>query len=286
MTELVALVTAQAARSLDTDLPLLTSALAHVGMASEVVVWDDPAVDWSRFTRVIVRSTWDYPARRDGLLAWARRVSDLAPLHNPEPLLRWSTDKRYMADLAAAGVAVVPTAWCAPGSAPELPTRPFVLKPAVGAGSVGAARFTPDERAPALEHVARLHAAGQVVMIQPYLDGVDRHGETALVYFAGRFSHAIRKAAILVAGLHMVDGLYAAEKITAVRPSAEERALAERALAAVPGGVVPLYARVDVVPGDDGAPQVLELELCEPSLFLGHCRNAADRLAAAIVALR
>ena len=207
------------------------------------------------------------------------------PAVQPRPRLQWSTDKRYLADLAAAGVAIVPTCSCARGTTLERQDRPFVIKPSVGAGSVGVARFTPDEHAAALEHVARVHAAGHIALIQPYLDAVDRRGETALVYLGGSFSHAIRKSAILVEGLQMVDGLYAAEEIARTRPTAAELALAEAALAAVPGRDRPLYARVDLVPDDNGAPRLLELELCEPSLFLEYDDGAADRLAAAIVDL-
>jgi len=178
-------------------------------------------------------------------------MDEVGPLDNPGPLLRWSIDKRYLADLAARGVAIVPTHCCPVGDAPALPDRPFVIKPTVGAGSVGVARFEPGEQARPMEHLARLHAAGRVAMIQPYLGAVDHRGETALAYFAGRFSHAIRKSAILVEGLRMVDGLYAAETITATVPTVAELALAQAALAAVPGDP-PLYARVDMIPGDDG----------------------------------
>lgn len=281
----VALVTAQAARSLDADLPLLSAALARLGVASEVVVWDDPAVVWSRFAQVVVRSAWDYPARRGSFLAWAGRVAGVASLHNPLAVLRWTTDKRYLADLAAAKVAIVPTRWCLPGKAPEFPAGGFVVKPSVGAGSVGAARFAADERAAGAQHVARLHAAGHIAVIQPYQAGVERHGETALVFFAGSFSHAIRKSAILVSGQRMVEGLYAAEEIERREPSGAELALAEAALAAVPWRRKLLYARVDLVPDDDGRPRVLELELADCSVFLDHDEAAADRFAAAIARL-
>ncbi len=281
----VALVTAQAARSLDADLPLLGAALARRGIVSEVVVWDDPGVFWSRFSHILVRSTWDYPARRGSFLAWAGRAATAAALHNPLAVLRWTTDKRYLADLAAAKVAVVPTRWCLPGEAPEFPAGGFVVKPSVGAGSVGAARFAADERLAASQHVARLHAAGQIAVIQPYLAGVERHGETALVFFAGVFSHAIRKSAILVPGRRMVDGLYAAEELERRAPSEAEMALAQAALAAVPWRRKLLYARVDLVPDDDGHPRVLELELADCSVFLDHDEAAADRFAAAIAAL-
>lgn len=282
----VALVTAQAARDLDEDLPRLVDALARHGTPAEVVVWDDPAVEWRRFTRIVVRSTWDYPTRRGSFLAWAGRAAAAAPLHNSLALLRWSTDKRYLADLAAAGVAIVPTTWCAPGQTPVFPPGGFVVKPSIGAGSVGAARFADEQHTAAAAHVARLHDAGHVALIQPYLAAIERSGETALIYLGGQYSHAIRKSAILDGGMRMVGDLFAEEQSAATTPTAAERALADAALAAVPRRGPLLYARVDLVPDDTGAPRLLELELCEPSLFLGHADGAADRLAAAIAALR
>ena len=285
MTAPVALVTAQPARALDDDLQPLMAALDRRGVAHEVVIWDDPAVDWRRFRSIVVRSTWDYAARRGSFLAWAGRAAAAAPLHNPLAVLRWTTDKRYLADLEAAGVAIVPSRWCPPGAAPELPDGSFVVKPSVGAGSVGAARFAADERLAGAQHVARLHAAGHIAVIQPYLAGVERHGETALVFFNGSFSHAIRKSAILVSGQRMVEGLYAAEEIERREPSGAELALAEAALAAVPWRRKLLYARVDLVPDDDGRPRVLELELADCSVFLDHDDAAADRFAVAIAGL-
>ena len=286
MTAPVALVTAQPARALDVDMPLLTDALARRGVPHEVVVWDDPAVDWHQFRSIVVRSTWDYAARRGSFLAWAGRAATAAPLHNPLTVLRWTTDKRYLADLEAAGVPVVSSRWCLPGAQPEFPDRPFVVKPSVGAGSVGAACFAIGEHEAAAAHVARLHAAGHVALVQPYLAAVEQVGETALVFFAGIFSHALRKAAILVPGLHMVEDLFAAEQICAATPTAAEQAVAQAALAAVPRRGPLLYARVDLLRDDAGEPRVLELELCEPSVFLAHAEGSADRFAAAIEALR
>ena len=283
MTPTIALVTARQARSLDEDLAPLAAALARLGLESEVVVWDDPAVDWQRFSRVIVRSTWDYAARRGAFLAWAGRIGG-GRLFNRLPVLRWSTDKRYLVDLEAAGVAIVPTEWCMPGTRPRLPERTFVIKPSVGAGSVGARRFAADEHAAAASHVAQLHAAGHLAMIQPYMPAVDTAGETALLFFDGVYSHAIRKAALLGKRLNMVGGgLYAQETITPATASEAQLKLARKALAAVPYREAPLYARVDLVPGDDGEPRNLELELCEPSVFLDYGEGAADRFAAAIV---
>ena len=131
-----------------------------------------------------------------------------------------------------------------------------------------------------LEYLKKARSA-----LKEYLAAIERHGETALVFFAGAFSHAVRKAAILVPGLRMVDGVHAAEDIGPTTATAAELALAAAALAAVPGRRELLYARVDLVPDDDGQPRLLELELAEPSVFLGHADGASDRFAAAIAGL-
>jgi len=292
MSRRVALVTAERARGLDEDMPLLLAALAARGLAAAEVVWDDPAVEWSGFDLVVVRSTWDYFARREEFLAWAERVAAVTALHNPVSVLRWNSDKRYLRDLERAGVPIVPTTFVELGEAaaaalPEEAMLDLIVKPAVSAGSNDTARYRPGERDAALEHVAHLRAEGRVAMVQPYQRGVDEHGETALLYFDGRFSHAIRKGAIFAGGPQMVGGLFAREDIQPREPSVAEREVGDaglRAAAAVlPAETAPLlYARVDLVPLADGSPGVLELELCEPSVFVAHAEGSAERFAAAI----
>src|SRR6185503_2197654 len=121
----------------------------------------------------------------------------------------------------------------------------FVVKPCVGAGSRDAQRYGLDDRDAALAHMQRLLDAGRSVLLQPYLDHVDTHGETALVFFEGEFSHAIRKGPLLQRGQGPTRALFAAEHITPRTPSPAELALARRTLAVLPGGAPLLYARVD-----------------------------------------
>lgn len=285
----VALVTDAVAAALDEDLPLLRDALWTLGIASEPVFWDDDAVAWSRFDLAVVRSPWDYFRRRDAFLAWADRIAPLVPLANPPEVLRWNTDKRYLADLAAAGVPIAPTTFVTPGTVLEqvdLPDGDVVVKPAVSAGANDTERHPAGGRDAALAHIRRLMDAGRTAMVQPYLHAVDRTGETALLFFEGVYSHAIRKGPILRGGpVEMVEGLFAAEDISPRDPRPAERQLAERVLDAVPGGRDRLlYARVDIVPDDRGAPCVLEVELTEPSVFLSTSAGAAERFARAVAA--
>jgi glutathione synthase/RimK-type ligase-like ATP-grasp enzyme len=282
----IALVTVASARHLDADLPLLSTALAERGATSVVVEWDDESVEWSQFSLVVIRSTWDYQNRLGEFLDWVEHVSKHTRVVNPPEVVRWNTDKRYLRDLAAAGVATVPTTFVLPGQSFEAPTdRAFVVKPAVSAGANDTERYRTDQAAEAAAHSQRLLDAGRVVMVQPYVDSVDLRGETGLIYFAGEFSHSIRKGPILVPGVSSVEGLYAEEDISARPPSPAELELAERVLRALPAAAQrPAYARIDVVDGDAG-PMVLEVELTEPSLFLAHAPGSADRLAATLMEL-
>ena len=270
----------------DTDEELL---LPHLPEA-ELAAWDDPAVDWARFDVAVLRSTWNYHDRLEDFLDWARAASEVTRLLNPVATVEWNTDKRYLADLAAAGIPVVPTTFVAPGEtvpddAVVALDGHLVVKPSVGAGSNGARLFEGDAEG-ALAHIAALHAHGKVAMVQPYLAQVDTDGETALIYLGGELSHAARKAAILSRQMSWATGLYADEKVVPTTPTEAERALADHIVATLPGmGHGPLaYIRVDLLPSA-GGPMVLELELTEPSLFLAMSPGASERAAEAFRAL-
>jgi hypothetical protein len=281
----VALVTCAELPDLEDDDRLVIPELAARGAHAEPVVWDDPAVDWAGYDLAVLRSPWDYTARRDDFVAWAARVPRLA---NPADIVAWNTEKTYLSALADAGVPVVPTEWVRPGDPWQPPPGEYVVKPAVSAGSRDTGRYAASDAAVARAHVARLQAAGRLVMVQPYLAAVDEVGETGLLYVGGELSHAIRKGRMLSgpdSGTRP-PGLYLPERITTRPPSDAEVEVAGKVLAAVPGGPGRLlYARVDLIPGPDGAPLLVELELTEPSLYLGWAPGAADRFAAAITRL-
>lgn len=279
----VALVTCAKLPDLDPDDRLLLAPLAQLGLDATVAIWDDPGVDWSAFDLVVLRNPWDYTRRRDEFVAWAKAVPGLA---NPADVVAWNTDKRYLGELAAAGVPVVPTTWVLPGELWQPPTDgEWVIKPAVSAGSVDTGRYAlPEQDDLATAHVARLQAAGRVVMVQPYIPSVDSYGETALLYLGGAYSHAIRKGPMLRGPDGGTAGLFVEEQITARTPTEAERAVAEATLQALPFPAQQLlYARVDLL--DSGAgPIVIEVELTEPSLFVGTASGAPERFAAAVAA--
>lgn len=287
MTSTVALATCSTLPELDADEQLVIEPLRRRGVTAVPAVWNDPTVEWAEFDLVVIRSTWDYTTRHGDFLSWARSVPRLV---NPADVVAWNTDKRYLRDLAEMGVPVVATSWISPRDSVALPaTGRHVLKPAIGAGSLDAAAFSlhdAREAELARAHLARLRASGQTVMVQPYLDKVEREGETALIYMGGDFSHAVVKGGMLATQRELINGLYMSEEISPRAPSDEQLDLARRALAAVPGGPERLaYARVDLVPGGNGEPLIIELELTEPSLFMGGAPDAAERFAEVIAAL-
>jgi O-ureido-D-serine cyclo-ligase len=289
----IALITAHAARGTDYDMPLLRTALRDAGADADEVDWDAATIDWSPFDLALLRSTWDYCERLPEFLAWATRTAQQTRLLNPLHVIRWNTDKHYLAALARAGVPVVPSRFVEPGDDAEAAfaavlsahpaARDIVVKPAVGAGSRDAERHPSDRRGAAIRHIRRLLDAQRSVLLQPYLDRVDADGETALVFFEGAFSHAIRKEPLLQRGAEATRELYATEAITPRTPSADELNVAQRTLAAIPLQQPLLYARVDLIRADDGSPRLLELELVEPSVFVGYAAGAAARFAAAIL---
>ncbi|MGH2838209.1 MAG: ATP-grasp domain-containing protein [Thermoleophilaceae bacterium] len=232
----IALATCDWLPGLDPDDAPLRAAL---GDEAEPVIWSDPEVDWSAYDVVLVRTIWDYFERHEEILAWLDRVP--VPLWNPADTLRWNSEKTYLRELEAKGIATIPTAWEG-----EVPWEDAIIKPTVAGGSLGL------RRAEKGESVEPGH------MAQPFIPDIVNAGELSLMFFDGQFNHAVRKTPaegdIRVQPEH--GGI-----ITAAQPTAAELSAAERVIAAADRDL--LYARVDFV-GDN---LLIELEAIEPRFF-------------------
>ena len=292
---MLALVSVAAAHALDEDLPPLSAALDAAGIAHRVVYWDEAFVDWSHYRAVLIRSPWDYIDKLPEFLAWAKHVSEQTELLNPLPVITSNTDKHYLDVLAQQGIHTVPSRFIEPEQHAEdglhafldsFAHAEFVVKPAVGAGSKDAQRYGREDVDAALMHIKRLQLKNRSTLLQPYLSKVDDAGETALMYFNGVYSHAIRKGPLLKRDEGPTEKLFAPEEIMARVPGEDEMALAEQVIAALPalfGLDGPLaYARIDLLRDEDGRPCLLELELTEPSLFFNYADGAAERFVAAL----
>ncbi|KOU35157.1 ATP-grasp domain-containing protein [Streptomyces sp. WM6378] len=267
----VAVVTSGVGFEYDVDLPLIVAALRAEGLAAQAVAWDAEAVAWDGFDLAVIRSTWDYATRLDEFLAWAETTSRHTRLLNPAPMVRWSSDKHYLLDLAERGVPVVPTRVLEPGDrcaeADFGRAGDVVVKPAVSAGAQDTARYEPGQAAEAVRHARMLLDQGRAVLIQPYLSLVEE-GERALVFVRGAFSHALRKGPLLTEPGVMDNSRMPHPDLTPYRPTEAELRTASAALAAVPSPGTPLFARVDLALDEDREPVIMELELIEPNLFL------------------
>ena len=261
----------------DPDAQCLLGALSGVGVEGSMCVWNDPSVDWADYELTVIRSTWDYTQDLAGFLNWARGVEHL---HNPYPIIEYSSDKHYLGDLAARSHRIVPTTFCDIGAQPVFPDGGFVVKPTVGAGSIDAEKYDSDEHDLAISHVQRLHASGRDAMIQPYVSSIDQDGERALVFIDGEFSHAMTKGAMLNTAADDRDALFRQEQMSFANAESDAVTFAEAVLSeAFFRGI--LYARADLVRVPEGW-AIMELELVEPSLFLTYDDQAPRRLAAAI----
>jgi glutathione synthase/RimK-type ligase-like ATP-grasp enzyme len=280
----IALVTYSGLPFLSADDRLVLAPLAQLGIRAEAVAWDDAGAAWDSYDALILRSTWNYHLAPDAFLGWVGRVESLGvPVWNPPPILRWNSVKTYLRDLESRGVEIVPTRWAA-GVAPTLAEMladaswsDAVVKPAISASAyetwrVEAGRLTAADEARFRTLAARPGGA----MVQRFLPELARDGEWSLMFLDRESSHAVLKRPR--SGDFRVQHEHggSAEPRTPP-PRAVEGAAA--VLATVPGPL--LYARVDGVEVD-GRFVLVELELLEPSLFLGADERAPERFAKAI----
>jgi len=255
--------------------------LGERGVAVEFVAWDDPDADWTRFDRVIIRSAWDYSGRLDGFLSWCDRIGP-GRLRNSPDLIRWNSDKRYLAELDGSGLPVPPTLLVAPsGPVPELHGE-VVVKPVVGAGARDTGRFGTKARDGMLKLLDRLGRNGKIAMIQPYLKEIESAGETALVFFGGEFAYALKKRAFLdpdrvapmEAGVGPASAMNDETLVVAGRSDPAETAVANRTVEWITRkfGRTPLYLRVDTLLTAQG-PVLMEVEAIEPGFYLNQAQN-------------
>lgn len=258
----------------------LAAALAPAGLTVEASAWTDHAEDASGLTGyplVLPLIVWGY--HRDharwvkACETWARAGVRLL---NPPSVLGWNSDKAYLGRLETQGVAIPPTVWVEGVTQADVDaafdrfgTEVIIVKPRVSGGAWKTLRLSRGERlADAPEGPA---------MIQPYLPSIETEGETSLLFFGGRFSHAVNKRP--VAGEFRIQVQFGG-RYAAVEPDAAAMALAERTLAAI--GEDLLYARIDMARGPDGQWLLMEAELIEPDFYLGSAPEAGARFAEAV----
>ncbi len=276
----VRLVTAAHLPDLAPDDRELLAALRRRGVATEVAVWDDPALDWAAAPLTIVRSVFDYHLRHAEFMAWVDRVEPLTQLLNQPEIIRWNSHKTYLRRVEASGIPTIPTEWAAQGRPADLAAlmarrgwTEVVVKPAVAASAHGTLKVGAANAAAGQAHLDGL-LAWVDALIQPYLYDFETTGETSVIWLGGEQTHSVRRPS----GMHST--LEAAHVGAPLQPLPAEVDFARTAYAWI--SPEPLYARIDVLNTRDHGLLLLELELVEPALYLRHSTAIADGFAAAI----
>lgn len=253
-------------------------ALRDNGAEVIALPWTE-ADDLSSFGLILPLVTWGYHLKHAEWLAFLDRLeAGRLPVANPPALLRWNSDKAYLAELAGKGVPTVPTLMvdhlneaALTAAHGVLGSERLVIKPPISAAAWGTFRLEAGEPVPEEVH-------GRPMLIQPWLEAVVSEGEYSLIFFSGVFSHSVAKRP--KAGDFRVQPDHGGSTIAVEVPDGA-LAVAEAALAAAPTPTT--YARVDLIRGTEGTLQVMELELIEPALFL-HCVPEAEaRFARAVL---
>ena len=258
----------------------LKAVLEQTGATVTAIPWTDHVEDAALlgdYDLILPVIAWGYHRDHARWLTacgtWTRAG---LPVANPAEVLRWNSDKTYLARLADKGVPIPPTRWTddvtpdqVAAAFAETGAPMLIVKPTVSAGAFRTLRLSPGE--PLTE------PPQGAAMIQPYLKSIETEGETSLLFFGGRFSHAVNKRP--VPGDFRIQmqfgGLY-----RAVTPDAEAMVLAERVLAAIAESL--LYARIDLARDDAGRWVLMEAELIEPDFYLDHDPSDGAGLAQAV----
>ncbi len=259
---------------------LLFEPLGKLGWSVEEIPWNRPHTDWGRYDAVVIRSAWDYQTAPEMFLATLEQIDSATKLYNPLGICRWNLNKRYLRDLEAKGVPIVPTHWLngldqrsIEAVMETCSALRLVAKPLIGANADDT--FVLESEDAISWQPAISVFADREVMLQPFVDAIQVEGEYSLFYFGGQFSHAILK--------RPADGDFRVQEehggiIRSVTPAADLIQVGKQAVAAI--GVTLLYARVDLVRLESGQPALIELELIEPSLYFQEFPDSTELFAA------
>ena len=256
---------------------LLVAPFAAQGYEVDTISWHQSETDFSVYEAVIVCSPWDYQQYEAEFVACLKRIDQQSRLMNSLPLMEWNLNKRYLKDLEAAEVHVLPTRWLAgfeqsaiAAAFTEFACEELVIKPCVSANADDTFRLTPEGLTLSAGELAECFAQREC-MVQPFVTSVTEQGEVSLFYFAGELSHAILKRP--KAGDFRVQEEHGGS-LQAITPEPAMLSNAQAALNAMPDDY--LYARVDLL-WFAGEWRIIELELIEPSLYFNLDEQSPQR---------
>lgn len=270
------------ANTIDED-QLLSSILTQEGISHEIVAWSDPQVVWSRFTTLLIKSTWDYFDYYPAFLNWIAEIQQLQiPVLNSLETILWNSSKRYLLEIEQKGYPVIAGMILEKGKPvnmaqiqEKIKSEIWVVKPLVSGGAKNTLKIPVSEWEKFVPQVQAL-VEEEDFLVQPFVPEVAEVGEYSLIFFNQVLSHAVLKTP---AKEDFRVQHYFGGTIQTIQPSS---ALLSSCQALVDEfGAGTLYARVDgvVIAGEF---HLMELELIEPYLFLGLADQAIPNYRAAL----
>lgn len=265
---------------------VIAERLRNRGVEVQSVIWDDLAVNWQDFDWVIIKSTWDYHERTEVFIAWLQALQRLrVPVLNPVDRIIWNTDKHYLREIAAAGLAVIPSVFIEANQGTDisslfdiLGSDAIILKPCISAGSKNTYHIQRDSYSQCTAQLQNV-LESEALIAQPFAPEIISEGEWSFLFFNGQFSHAIIKTP--KTGDFRVQQQFGGST-RKVQPTRQQIDAARAYVAHFAPDC--LYARVDAIMRD-GKPMLMELELIEPYLFLSSDANAVERYTDALEAI-
>ncbi len=271
---------------LEEEMGKITPVFANYDMVTNLVRWRDAAAQAPNYDAMLPLFVWDYfEGNQEAFISEMAKASKHTKLFNSFDVIRWNSDKSYLDELDRSGAPVIQTLYLervtqtgVERAFDTLDTDTLVIKPQIGGGAWRQVLYKKGEPFP---NKAELPPEG--AMVQAFLPSVQSEGEYSFLYFGGHFSHALVKRP--KTGDYRIQSIYGGTEET-YEPSKTERADARLILDAL--DFTPLYARVDLLRGNDGGLRLIELELLEPYLYLAHSdgegedNKGATRLAEAL----
>tara|TARA_B100001057_G_scaffold468613_1_gene527984 strand:- start:396 stop:1286 length:891 start_codon:yes stop_codon:yes gene_type:complete len=262
---------------------LLKSALENQGLTVNITYWNNPSYDWSKTRSLIFRTIWDYFERFDEFLLWLEEVRYKTQLINSYELVKWNIDKHYLKELSEKGIQIVPTYFAKKNSEITLAEiiesqqwKDVVIKPAISASAYKTFKIL-EETVNSNEKLFNDLLNQRDMLVQPYINTIEKLGEASLIVIDGKFTHAILKKA--KPGDFRVQDDFGGTVHDYV-PTKKEIGFAEMIIEKCKAK--PLYGRVDIIWDSEKNAYLSELEIIEPELWLRNYPKSAESIAEAV----
>ena len=262
---------------------LLKSALENQGLTVDITYWNNPSYDWSKTRSLVFRTIWDYFERFDEFLLWLEEVRHQTQLINSYDLVKWNIDKHYLKELSEKGIQIVPTYFAQKNSQRNLAEiiesqqwNDVVIKPAISASAYKTFKIL-EETVNSNEKLFKDLLNQRDMLVQPFINTIEKFGEASLMVIDGKFTHAILKKA--KPGDFRVQDDFGGTVHDYV-PTKKEIEFAEMVIEKCKAK--PLYGRVDIIWDNEKNVYLSELEIIEPELWLRNYPKSAQSIAEAV----